>query len=328
MPTMIVKMRVASFERWKQNFESMRPVRERHGWLSHRVVRDATDPNVVTVISRVRALESAKQYGQSADLRDAMRRSGVQGAPDVSFCEDESDGTYDPASDVQTSVMKLHYFPSSTSSRPVLLFCAEAKIPFEPCIVDLRRGAQFEEPFASLNPNHLVPVLEDGDFVLSESSAILKYLADKYASPAYPRDAKQRARVNERMDWISANFMREWTYSLIYPQIFPHYRRTPDLAQSSLLSWGKAKAERWLEVLDRHLLGSSSFLCGSEMTIADYFAAEVLWSGSIIGASFARYANVERWMGSMQALPSWPKVNEAVDALAAGLRGKDFVTIA
>ena len=94
MATMIVKMRVASFERWKTDFESMGAARAERGWLGHRVVRDATDPNIVTVISRVRELNSAKLYAQSAELREAMQRSGVQGAPDVSFCEDESERTY------------------------------------------------------------------------------------------------------------------------------------------------------------------------------------------------------------------------------------------
>jgi hypothetical protein len=95
MATMIAKMRVANFERWKEDFESMTGPRQRSGWIEHRVVRDATDPNVVTVISRVRDLDSAKRYGQSNELRDAMKRSGVLGPPEIWFCEDESEHCYD-----------------------------------------------------------------------------------------------------------------------------------------------------------------------------------------------------------------------------------------
>jgi len=94
MATMIVTLNVASFERWKQDFESMTGARRSHGWLSHRVVRDATNPNVVTVISRVRDLDSAKRYGQSSELATAMQRSGVLEPPQIAFCNDDSELAY------------------------------------------------------------------------------------------------------------------------------------------------------------------------------------------------------------------------------------------
>jgi glutathione S-transferase len=227
--------------------------------------------------------------------------------------------------------MKLHFHPVSTASRPVVLFCAEAKIAYEPVVVDLMSGAHMKEPFLKLNPSHMVPVLEDGDFLLTESSAILKYLAEKHESPAYPKDLKKRARINERMDWINANFYREWAYHLVYPQVFPHHNRTPEAAQTATLNWGKEKAEHWLDVLDKKIIGNHKYLCGDvcgdQITIADYFAAEVFSCGELIGATFGRWPNVDRWMKTMQALPSWPKVNEAVNGFAASLKGKPFVTI-
>jgi len=95
--------------------------------------------------------------------------------------------------------MKLYFHPMSTTSRTVMLFCTEANISIEPVVVDLMTGEHMKEPFVSLNPNAQVPVLADNDFVLTECSAILKYLADKVESPAYPRDLMKRARVNERI---------------------------------------------------------------------------------------------------------------------------------
>ena len=86
-----------------------------------------------------------------------------------------------------------------------------------------------------MNPNSLVPMIEDGDLRLTESSAILKYLADKIGSPAYPKDFKQRAKVNEVMDWINTNFYRDWAYNLCYPQLFPHLKRRSDEAQAATI---------------------------------------------------------------------------------------------
>lgn len=223
--------------------------------------------------------------------------------------------------------MKLHFHPVSTASRPVALFLAEANIAYEPVIVDLMTGAHKAPAFLKLNPSGMVPVLEDGDFVLTESSAILKYLADKFESPAYPKDLKKRARVNECMDWVNSNFYREFAYHMVYPQIFPMHARTPEAAQESLLSWGKSKTEHFLEILDKNLIGSNKFLCGDEITIADYFAAEIFSCGDLIGASYAKFPNVDRWMKSMRALPSWSKVNEAVEGFAASLKGKSFVAV-
>lgn len=223
--------------------------------------------------------------------------------------------------------MKLHFHPVSTASRPVLLFLAEAKISYEPVIVDVMTGEHTKEPYLSLNPSALVPTLQEGNFVLTEASAILKYVADKHDSPAYPKDLQARARVNERMDWLNTQLYREWGYHLIYPQIFPHHVRTPEAAQTGTVQWGKDKSEHWLGVLDNRILGKNKYLCGAEITIADYFGAEILAAGDLIGASYERFPNVDRWMTTMRALPSWKTVNEATDGFASSLRGKSFVTI-
>jgi glutathione S-transferase len=81
-------------------------------------------------------------------------------------------------------------------------------------------------------------MLED-DFRLTESSAILKYLADKTGSPAYPSDPRQRARVNEMMDWFNTGLYRELGYGFIYPQVFPYYRRATDELQAGTIAWGR-----------------------------------------------------------------------------------------
>ncbi len=150
--------------------------------------------------------------------------------------------------------MKLYMHPISMTSRPVRLFIAEHKIPCEEEVVDLMQGAHHQEPYASLNPNRLVPMLVDDDLTLTESSAILKYLADKVGSSTYPKDLKRRAKVNEAMDWINSNFYRDWGYGLAYPQLFPHHKRRSEEAQAATLEWGKQNAAKWLELwiaLDR-----------------------------------------------------------------------------
>jgi glutathione S-transferase len=172
-------------------------------------------------------------------------------------------------------------------------------------------------------------MLEDGDLKLTESSAILKYLADKIGSADYPKDLKQRAKVNEVMDWLNTNFYREWAYNLCYPQLFPHLKRRSDEAQAATLEHGKENARRWLKVLNDHWIGpKNNYLCGNEITIADYLGACLVTLGEVVGVDFTPYPNVKRWLDTMKKLPSWPKVNEAFDGLVASVKGQKFVTLA
>jgi glutathione S-transferase len=224
--------------------------------------------------------------------------------------------------------MKLYMHPVSMTSRPVRLFIAEQGIEVEEQVVDLFTGEHYKEAFTALNPNRMVPVLEDGDFRLTESSAILKYLADKIGSPAYPKDLKQRSKVNEVMDWLVANFYRDYAYGLIYPQVFPHHKRPTEDVQQATLAWGKERAGVWLKLLDQHWIGpKKAYLCGDEITIADYLGSGLVTLGEVVGCDFKEYPNVQRWLGNMRKLKSWPKVNEVFNGLVAANKGKAFVTV-
>lgn len=223
--------------------------------------------------------------------------------------------------------MKLYFHPVSVTSRPVMLFASENRIPIEMKVVDLMKGEHHQPPFTDLNPNRLVPVLEDEDFVLTESSAILKYLAEKIASPAYPKDLRPRARVNERMDWFNTQFYREYGYHLVYPQIFAHHKRPTDEIQKATLEWGKERATAALGVLDGHILKDSKYVCGDDMTIADFQGAAFVTAGEHIDVKLDKYPNVKAWVGRMKALESWDKVNEVHNGFAQSLKGQTYITI-
>jgi len=224
--------------------------------------------------------------------------------------------------------MKLYMHPVSMTSRPVRLFAAENGISMDEQVVDLMTGEHYKEPYASLNPNRLVPMLEDGDLRLTESSAILKYLADKVGSAAYPKDLKQRAKVNEMMDWLNTNFYREYAYNLIYPQLFPHMKRPDPAVQKATLEWGKERAKGWLQILNDHWIGPrNQYLCGNQITIADYLGASFVTLGEIVKCDFTPYPNVQRWLGNMKKLKSWPKVNEVFDGFKASVKDQQFAAL-
>lgn len=224
--------------------------------------------------------------------------------------------------------MKLYYHPVSMTSRPLMFFLADHDIACEMQVVDLMTGEHTKPPFTDINPNGLVPVLEDDGFVLTESSAIFKYIADKLGLDAlYPKELQARARVNERMDWFNTQFYREYGYHLVYPQIFPHHTRPDEGQQSGVLAWGKERSEKNLGILDRHLLGSSEYVCGDAPTIADYFGAGLVTAGEHIRIDFAKYPNVEAWLGRMKGKPAWAKTHEVHEGFKASLSERSFVSI-
>jgi glutathione S-transferase len=224
--------------------------------------------------------------------------------------------------------MKLYYHPASTTSRIIMMFAAEEGIELDYETVDLMTGAHLKPDYRAVNPNCLVPTLDDDGFVLTESGAIIRYLADKYGSDAYPKDLEARARVDEAMEWFYSNFYKDLGYNMIYPQLFPHHQRPNADAHAGTIDWGRDKARHWLGILDKDLLGPDrKYLCGDSVTIADYVGAELVALGEVVHCSYEDYPNVRRWIGNMKALQHWAAVHEVADAFAASLKDKQFVSI-
>ena len=224
--------------------------------------------------------------------------------------------------------MKLYYHPASTTSRIVMMFAAEEGIALDYQVVDLMTGEHLKPEYKAINPNCLVPVLDDDGFVLTESSAIVRYLAGKVGSDAYPLNLMARARVDEAMGWFYSNYYKDLGYGLVYPQVFPHHKRPTEEAQAGTVDWGKQKAQHWLEILDQDLIGPSrKFLCGERITLADYVGAEMVTLGELVHCEYRGYPNVRRWIGNMKALEHWPEVHEVADGFTASLKDQQFVSI-
>jgi glutathione S-transferase len=202
--------------------------------------------------------------------------------------------------------MKIYVDPISTTSLPVLMFLAEHEAGAE--IVRLNGMKQeYRTPeYAALNPNKAVPTLQEGDFVLTESSAILKYLAEKTRSRTYPEELKARAHVNEMMDWFNTNFYREFGYGVVYAQAFRQiYGFANPATQADVVARGMETAAARLKILNDHWLRKGGFLCGPDLTIADYLGSSFIAIGDWVGYDLSGYPNIVRWMNATKARPSW-----------------------
>jgi glutathione S-transferase len=206
--------------------------------------------------------------------------------------------------------MKLYMNPASTMSRPVSLFAADEGIALDEIAIDLMAGEHRQPDYLALNPNGLVPLLDDDGFRLTESSTILKYLAEKSGSAAYPSNLRERARVNEAMDWLNANLYRDLGFNMVYPQLFPHHARRSAEGTAATVAWGTERCADWLPVLDQHFIGTTSnHLCLGRLTLADYLGSGMLGLAEAIGFDLSDYPNVDRWMQGMKGRPNWERVN-------------------
>lgn len=154
---------------------------------------------------------------------------------------------------------------SSINVRKVLWTCRELGL-------DYRRedwGAGFEATdkpeFLAMNPNGLVPVIEDENGVLWESNTICRYLAGKMERfdllPAQPRE---RALVEQWMDWQATELNNSWRYAfLALARRNPAYT-DPDQIADSARSWTATMA-----ILERQLAGTGAYLLGDGFTLAD-----------------------------------------------------------
>jgi quinol monooxygenase YgiN len=85
MASMLIQHKVKNFTDWKKVYDSVAGLRASNGELSDQVFRDASDPNKITLIFKWDSLPNAQKWAQSPELKAAMEKAGVDGAPSISF---------------------------------------------------------------------------------------------------------------------------------------------------------------------------------------------------------------------------------------------------
>jgi glutathione S-transferase len=146
---------------------------------------------------------------------------------------------------------------TSINVRKVLWTCAELDLPFE--------HVESDPALLALNPNAMVPVIRDGDFVLWESNAICRYLAGKVPhNSLLPGDPQARARVEQWMDWMVSELNPAWSYAFLGV-----VRRSAAHADPALIAASVQRWNRQMALLDQHFAQGGQFITGEFFTLAD-----------------------------------------------------------
>jgi len=161
----------------------------------------------------------------------------------------------------------LQIFGKSTSInvRKVLWLCQELDLPYELQQWGSGHRSTDTPEFRHLNPNGLVPVIREGSFVLWESNAICRYLANQYcAAGLLPTQPQERALVEQWMDWQATELNNSWRYAFsALARHSPAYT-DQDAIAASVTDWN-----RHMQLLDDQLRRTGAFATGQSFTLAD-----------------------------------------------------------
>jgi glutathione S-transferase len=192
---------------------------------------------------------------------------------------------------------------NSVNVQKVLWCCDEMAVRYERIDAGMAFGVVGTPAYRNLNPNGLVPTVDDDGFVLWESNAIVRYLAAKHAAGSlWPDDLRTRAEADKWMDWSTTTFwpaIRGLFMGLIRT---PADRRDPRALEDSRLQTAAA-----LAIVDAHLK-SHPYLAGDAFTMGDIALGCGIWRWLALPIERPELPSVQRWFDSLARRPAYKKV--------------------
>ena len=195
-------------------------------------------------------------------------------------------------------MMKLHCFGESGNAYKAALTMALADVAWEPVFVDFFKGATRSPAFRALNVMGEVPVLEDGDVVLTQSGVIQDYISSKTGKLG----GKSAAERRDVLRWMF--FDNHKVSGVAGPLRFnmnflPKDRRNADV--NAFMAMRLASA---LKIIETHL-ETRNWLAGEEITIADIACCGYLYYAEDFTFERSEYPNINRWLDAIAAQPGW-----------------------
>ncbi len=178
-----------------------------------------------------------------------------------------------------------------------VVWCAEELgIAYERIEAGRAHGVVNTPAYRAMNPNGVVPVIDDDGFVLWESNAIVRYLAARHGHGTLsPTDVQARADADRWMDWQSATL-----YPSVNPVFWQLIRTDPDKRNVALIESSCIEVEQKLAVLNAHL-ASHEFVTGKTMTMGDIPLACTVNRWTKLPIAHESHPHVARWFATLRA---------------------------
>ena len=203
--------------------------------------------------------------------------------------------------------MKLYVNVVSPNVRRVRLTAAVLGLKLDEKTLDFAKGEHKNPEYLALNANGSVPTLVDGDFVLSESRAIMQYLASKKPeSGLLPRDERGRADVTRWQFWDSSHFSPQvgtLAFQRVIKQMFGMGEPDASKVEEALTNF-----RRFAAVLDKQLQGKR-YVVGDALTVADLTLASSLMYARQADVPVGEFPQVQSWFTRITDLDAWKQTN-------------------
>lgn len=186
------------------------------------------------------------------------------------------------------------YTYGSTNGHKVAIALEELALPYEVHVVDVFGGQGQSPAFLAINPTGKIPVIRDGTTVLTESDAILLYLADKVGR-LVPRSGPERTRAIELL-FLQASLQGPMFGQRMYYSVFARETVPQAIARY------EEQGEIIDRIVDRLLHGHEYFL--DEYSIVDIAFYAWYHAASTAGFAFAEHANLRRWFERVAVRPA------------------------
>jgi glutathione S-transferase len=188
---------------------------------------------------------------------------------------------------------------TSINVQKAMLCVEELNLPHQRVDAGLSFGIVNTPEYRAKNPNGLVPVIEDDDFVLWESNAIVRYLAGKHATGSlWPTDPRERADADRWMDWQTTSFQPAMGPA------FMHLVRLPlEKRDAGAVAPSRQKTEECVAIMDA-VLANRRFIAGDRMTVGDIALGPAIHRWFNLPLERVARPNVERWYGEIMRRPS------------------------
>jgi glutathione S-transferase len=197
-------------------------------------------------------------------------------------------------------MLKIWGRNNSVNVQKVLWCCEEMGVKYERIDAGGTFGVVNTPQYRALNPNGLVPTIEDGPFVLWESNAIVRYLTAKHgAGKLWPENLKIRAEADKWMDWQTATF---WP---AFRPLFWNLVRTPvDQRDTKAMEESRLRCVELLGYLDAHLK-NRTYVAGDDLTMGDIPMGCAIWRWFGLQIERPDLTNLQRWFDNLRQRPAY-----------------------
>ena len=200
-------------------------------------------------------------------------------------------------------MLTLYTTALSANGRKTMAVARYLNLPIEQRIVNVYAGEGQDERYRKINPWGKVPTLVDGEFVLWESNAILMHMSEAHGNYVLSsKDAYKRADILRWLFWESSHWQPILTRIMVQ-KVAQSLIETSNSKQLSI-KWQDVELESHLKVLESNL-EVNNFVCGDELTIADFSIAGMTTYFPVCDFPYSNYPAIANWIERLNKISSW-----------------------